>query len=130
MLGTPQGINQHIKHNITSCTGVQSLVPSGELLHFVLLPQFKSQGPETNAPQTALAHAKRTPGSTDRLHGGRKIPDLLKTNRNREVLFDTIQEINIKLLRKLPAISTAVVLIWVPFLFAASHLSWSAGDRM
>ena len=59
MLGTPQGINQHIKHNITSCTGVQSLVLSGELLHYVLLPQFKSQELETNAPQTELAHAGR-----------------------------------------------------------------------
>lgn len=43
MLGTPQGINRHIKHNITSCTGVLSLVLSGELLYYVLLPQFKSQ---------------------------------------------------------------------------------------
>lgn len=67
MLGTPQGINRHIKHNITSCTGVQSLVLSGELLHYVLLPQFKSQEPETNAPQTELAHAKSTLGNTDRL---------------------------------------------------------------
>lgn len=64
MLGTPQGANWHIKHNITSCTGVQSLLPSGELLHYVLLPQFKSQELETNAPQTGLAHDKSTLGSS------------------------------------------------------------------
>lgn len=43
---------------------MQSLVLSGELLHYVLLPQFKSQELETNAPQTELAHAKRTLGSS------------------------------------------------------------------
>ncbi len=64
MLGNPQGINRHIKHNIISCTGVQSLPLSGELLHYVLLPQFKSQELETNAPQTGSAHAKRTLGSS------------------------------------------------------------------
>lgn len=64
MLGTPQGTNQHIKHNITLCTGVYSLVLSGELLHYVLLPQFKSQELETNAPQTDLDHAKSTLGSS------------------------------------------------------------------
>lgn len=64
MLENPQGINRHIKHNITSCTGVQSLVLSGELLHYVLLPQFKSQELETNALQTGLAQAKSTLGSS------------------------------------------------------------------
>lgn len=52
MLGTPGGIKQHITHNITSCTGVQSLLLSGELLHYVSLPQFKSREPATNAAQT------------------------------------------------------------------------------
>lgn len=52
MLGTPQGLNRHIKHNITSCTGVQSLVHSRELLHYVLLPQFKSREVKSNALQT------------------------------------------------------------------------------
>lgn len=63
MLETPEGINRHIKHNITSYTGVQSLLLPGELLHYVSLPQFKSQELETNAPQTRLAHAKSTLGS-------------------------------------------------------------------
>lgn len=52
MLGAPQGLKRHIKHNITSCTGVQSLVLSRELLHYVLLPQFKSQEVKSNAAQT------------------------------------------------------------------------------
>lgn len=64
MLGTPGGINRHIKHNITSCTGVQSLFLSRELFHYVSLPQFKSQELETNMPQTGLAHAKSTLGSS------------------------------------------------------------------
>lgn len=67
MLGAPQGINQHIKHNITSCSGVQSLVFSWELLYYVLLPQFKSQELETNAPQTGLAHRKSIRGGRDRV---------------------------------------------------------------
>ena len=58
MLGTPQGINRHIKHNITSCTGVQSLVLSRELLHCELLPQFKSQEVESNATQTGASPPK------------------------------------------------------------------------
>lgn len=43
MLRSPQGANWHIKHNIISCTGVQSQLLSGELLHHVLRTLFKSQ---------------------------------------------------------------------------------------
>lgn len=57
MLGNPQGINWHIKHNITSSTGAQSLVLSGELLYYVLLPQFKSQELEANTAQAFWAHS-------------------------------------------------------------------------
>lgn len=55
--GNPQGINWHIKHNITSSTGAQSLVLSGELLYYVLLPQFKSQELEANTAQALRAHS-------------------------------------------------------------------------
>lgn len=57
MLGNPQGLNWHIKHNITSSTGAQSLVLSGELLYYVLLPQFKSQELEANTAQAFWAHS-------------------------------------------------------------------------
>lgn len=57
MLGSPQGINWHIKHNITSSTGAQSLVLSGELLYYVLLPQFKSQELEVNTAQAFWTHS-------------------------------------------------------------------------
>lgn len=52
MLGAPRGLKRHIKHNITSCTGVQSLVLSRELLHYVLLPQFKSQEVKSKVAET------------------------------------------------------------------------------
>lgn len=61
MLGTPEGINRHIKHNITSSTGIQSLVLSGELLYFVFLPQFKSQQLEVNVFEDGVGSQKEYP---------------------------------------------------------------------
>lgn len=63
MLGNPRGINWHIKHNITSSAGAQSLVHSGELLYYVLLPQFKSQELEANTAQALWAHSAQHRGA-------------------------------------------------------------------
>lgn len=68
MLGNPQGINWHIKHNITSSTGAQSLLLSGELLYYVLLPQFKSQELEANTAQAFWAHSASRRGAVCTQH--------------------------------------------------------------
>lgn len=68
MLGNPRGINWHIKHNITSSAGAQSLVHSGELLYYVLLPQFKSQELEANTAQALWAHSAQHRGAVCTQH--------------------------------------------------------------
>lgn len=68
MLGNPRGINWHIKHNITSSAGAQSLVLSGELLYYVFLPQFKSQELEANTAQALWAHSARHRGAVCTQH--------------------------------------------------------------